>query len=71
MPGRMRSSAISWRRWCLVFDGHGGSEVATYLQSNFMKIFTTTEEFKKLNYEGALDATFMKIDEKVSLEDYA
>ena len=54
-----------------VFDGHGGSEVAAYIKENFMKVFTATSEFKQMNYEGALDSTFMKLDDKVQEEDYA
>ena len=29
-----------------VFDGHGGKEVAVYIEDNFMKILTATPEWK-------------------------
>lgn len=38
-----------------VFDGHGGHEVAHYIEQNFMKVLTATSEWKQMNFEGALD----------------
>ena len=38
-----------------VFDGHGGHEVALFIQQNFMKVLTATNEWKQQNFEGALD----------------
>ena len=54
-----------------VFDGHGGAEVSKFVEDNFIKILTSSAEWKAKNYEGALDSCFMKLDDKVSEQEYA
>lgn len=54
-----------------VFDGHGGSEVAIYVKDHFMTVLKKATEWQQMNYEGALDSTFMKVDEMVSEQSYA
>lgn len=51
-----------------VFDGHGGKDVAKYVEDNLQKYLTELDEFKKENYEEALTKSFMTLDEKVSHE---
>ena len=46
-----------------VFDGHGGSEVSTYLRDNFCNTLRENESFKNKDYELALVQTFKELDE--------
>lgn len=46
-----------------VFDGHGGSEVAKFVEKKFIDTFTKLPEYKSANYEQALTNCFIKLDE--------
>eukprot|EP01017_Pseudomicrothorax_dubius_P038551 TRINITY_DN5794_c0_g1_i1.p1 TRINITY_DN5794_c0_g1~~TRINITY_DN5794_c0_g1_i1.p1 ORF type:complete len:271 (+),score=46.24 TRINITY_DN5794_c0_g1_i1:118-930(+) len=46
-----------------VFDGHGGREVARFVERHFVEELLQTEEFKKKQYEEALRRTFLRMDE--------
>ena len=46
-----------------VFDGHGGNDVAKFAEEHYVNILTSSPEWKAKNYEGALDSSFMKIDD--------
>lgn len=48
-----------------VFDGHGGSQVALWVQDNFVKIMQDLPSFKSGDYGRALEETYLKIDELV------
>ena len=45
-----------------VFDGHGGVEVAKYVEKHFVRMLLEDENFIKKNYEQALKDTFVRID---------
>jgi len=45
-----------------VFDGHGGCEVAHYIEAHFVEEIKKTESFKKGDYRNALIETFLTID---------
>jgi len=42
-----------------VFDGHGGSEVAKYVERHFIELLTENPAFKEKQYETALSETFL------------
>jgi len=46
-----------------VFDGHGGKEVASYVERHFIHELLLNENFKKGNYPKALTETFLRMDE--------
>ena len=46
-----------------VFDGHGGDEVAKYVQANFKQVLLENESFKIEKYDQALKETFLKVDQ--------
>ena len=54
-----------------VFDGHGGKEVAEFAEKNFTKMLQANAKFKSLNFEEALEETFMNLDAKLEAEEYA
>lgn len=41
-----------------VFDGHGGKEVAKYVEKYFVKELVKLDEYKQHNFEKALEMTF-------------
>jgi len=45
-----------------VFDGHGGKEVARYVEKHFIEELQKNESFQKGDYEKALNDTFLRID---------
>lgn len=45
-----------------VYDGHGGAEVALYCAQNLPKFLKIHEEYKKGNYERALQLAFIDFD---------
>ena len=53
-----------------MFDGHGGPEVAQYVAKNFLRTLTSQSKFRRQDYKGALEATFMSLDKKVGNKDY-
>eukprot|EP00350_Pseudokeronopsis_sp_OXSARD2_P004525 CAMPEP_0170548396 /NCGR_PEP_ID=MMETSP0211-20121228/6721_1 /TAXON_ID=311385 /ORGANISM="Pseudokeronopsis sp., Strain OXSARD2" /LENGTH=70 /DNA_ID=CAMNT_0010853927 /DNA_START=74 /DNA_END=286 /DNA_ORIENTATION=+ len=46
-----------------VFDGHGGVEVAAFVQRNFEEQLKANQSYKMKNYEMALQDCFLKMDE--------
>lgn len=51
-----------------VFDGHGGCEIAHYVEKHFVEEIKKTEAFKKGDYKNALIDTFLIIDKMVLTE---
>lgn len=45
-----------------VFDGHGGKEVALYVEKHFVDELRKNENFKNEKMELALRETFLKMD---------
>lgn len=48
-----------------VFDGHGGKEVAQFVQKHFTDELKANNNFKNGNYQKALIETFLQMDELV------
>jgi len=46
-----------------VFDGHGGKEVAKFVEKHFVDELLASESFRKADYEQALKTTFLKMDQ--------
>jgi serine/threonine protein phosphatase PrpC len=46
-----------------VFDGHGGKEVALFVQKKFVEVFKKLPEYKNGNYEEALRKCFIMMDD--------
>ena len=51
-----------------VFDGHGGHEVAKFVQKHFTKNLMGCEAYKNKNYKLALENTFLKMDKLLLTE---
>lgn len=51
-----------------VFDGHGGKEVALFVQKKFVDVFKKLPEYKQGNYEAALTKCFITMDEMMDDE---
>lgn len=51
-----------------VFDGHGGAEVAVYIENHFVDEIKKNEYFKKGDYRNALIETFLNIDKMLLTE---
>lgn len=51
-----------------VYDGHGGSEVATYTAENLPNFLKTTDEFKDGNLKECLKNSFLQFDEQLISE---
>lgn len=49
-----------------VFDGHGGEQVAQFVEKKFVEVFTKLPEYKEKRYEDALKACFIKMDEMMN-----
>ena len=45
-----------------VFDGHGGCEVALYVENHLVEELKKNENFKKANYRQALQDVFLALD---------
>jgi protein phosphatase 1G len=45
-----------------VFDGHGGQEVAQFVEDNFLKEISKLDSFKSRDYKKALTETFINLD---------
>mmetsp|Transcript_29379 Transcript_29379/g.44371 ORF Transcript_29379/g.44371 Transcript_29379/m.44371 type:complete len:92 (+) Transcript_29379:135-410(+) len=45
-----------------VFDGHGGPEVAKFVQNHFTKNLISSAAYKRKDYKLALENTFLKMD---------
>lgn len=48
-----------------VFDGHGGKEVARFVERHFVEELLKNQSFKKGEYENALTENFLKMDELI------
>lgn len=46
-----------------VFDGHGGKEVAKFVEAHFCQELYQNPNYREKNYEQALKETFLKMDE--------
>ena len=45
-----------------VFDGHGGKEVAKFVQNHFVKNLISCAAYKRKDFKLALENTFLKMD---------
>lgn len=45
-----------------VFDGHGGTETALFVEKHFTNMLTNSDPYKDKQYEKALEETFVEID---------
>jgi len=52
-----------------VFDGHGGKEVAKFVEAHFVTELITNNNFMKKNYEDALKETFLKMDDLLNTDE--
>ena len=52
-----------------VYDGHGGSEVATYTAENLPNFLKTTDEFKESNLKDCLINGFLQFDQHLISEE--
>ena len=50
-----------------VFDGHGGHEVAQYVEKHFVRELKRLPAFKKKDYRSALSECFLKMDAMMML----
>lgn len=46
-----------------IYDGHGGVEVAEFVSRNFEEAFRNSPYYKQMNYEMALQETFLRMDD--------
>jgi protein phosphatase 1G len=46
-----------------VFDGHGGREVAYFVEKHFVDELLANPNFKSLKFDVALKETFLRMDE--------
>jgi len=46
-----------------VFDGHGGKEVAIFVEKHFIEELKKNENYLKKNYKEALYENFLKMDD--------
>ena len=51
-----------------VFDGHGGCEVAHFVEWNLVEMLKKNEYFIKGNYRDALTSVFVELDMKLITE---
>jgi len=51
-----------------VFDGHGGPEVAKFVQNHFTKNLISSTAYKRKDYKLALENTFLKMDKLLLTE---
>ena len=52
-----------------VFDGHGGSEVSTYVSNHFTEEFLKMPSYQNNDIKSALESTYLKMDEMMLLEE--
>eukprot|EP00352_Strombidinopsis_acuminata_P006624 CAMPEP_0176350426 /NCGR_PEP_ID=MMETSP0126-20121128/9461_1 /TAXON_ID=141414 ORGANISM="Strombidinopsis acuminatum, Strain SPMC142" /NCGR_SAMPLE_ID=MMETSP0126 /ASSEMBLY_ACC=CAM_ASM_000229 /LENGTH=87 /DNA_ID=CAMNT_0017700421 /DNA_START=147 /DNA_END=410 /DNA_ORIENTATION=+ len=48
-----------------VFDGHGGAEVAKYVERHIVKELLNDKDFQVRNYELSLKNVFLKLDKMI------
>ena len=51
-----------------VFDGHGGSKVARFVQNHFTKNLINSAAYKRKEFKLALENTFLKMDRLLMTE---
>lgn len=51
-----------------VFDGHGGKEVAQFVEKHYIEEITKMEEYKQKDFEKALIKSFYRMDELMETE---
>ena len=51
-----------------VFDGHGGKEVALFVEKKFVETFKKLSEYKSGDYENALKKCFITLDQMMNSE---
>lgn len=49
-----------------VFDGHGGKEVAQFVEKKYVDVLKKLPEYKQGNYEAALRKAFIQLDEMMN-----
>ncbi|CAD8181481.1 unnamed protein product [Paramecium octaurelia] len=52
-----------------IFDGHGGNDVAIFVERHFTEELLKNKNFKDQNFEDALQETFLKMDELMFAEE--
>ena len=52
-----------------VYDGHGGSKVATHVSRNLHRIILRRPEYKEGRYEDAIIAGYLECDQKMRTEE--
>lgn len=52
-----------------IFDGHGGVEVAEFVSRTFEEVLKSSPHYKTMNYEAALQETFLRMDELLQTSD--
>merc|ERR1711976_138278 len=52
-----------------VYDGHGGSKVATHVSRNLHRLIVRRPEYKEGRYEEAIIQGFLEVDEKMRHEE--
>ena len=59
---------MEWPQVCFfgVFDGHGGKEVALYVEKHFVETLKKLPEYKNAQYEDALTKCFIVMDEMMN-----
>lgn len=53
-----------------VFDGHGGCEIARFVEAHLVDELKKNEHFKKANYKQALIDTFLLMDKMLVSDKY-
>ncbi len=53
-----------------VFDGHGGCEIARFVEAHLVDELKKTEAFKKAKYKQALIDTFLQLDKMLLSDKY-
>lgn len=48
-----------------IYEGHGGREIAYYLEKHFISSLVKNKAFQNKQYEEALENTFQKIDDQI------
>lgn len=52
-----------------VFDGHGGKEVAIWVEEHFIDILKSQKKFKEGSYNDALYRSFIEVDKQLDTKD--
>lgn len=52
-----------------VYDGHGGSKIASHVSKNLHKVITQRPEYKENDYKNAIIQGFLELDEKMKHEE--